>query len=131
MDGISDATALLFIAFFGDFSKFNSPKQLTKFIGLNLWSYKSGDGVKNQYKTFKISKIGRKDIRSFLYFVVMGLVQRDMNFKQFYERKKENSPGKGCKKRALIACMDKLLRTVFYLVKQDFVYNKQFNLVTV
>lgn len=97
------------IACFGDIRKFSQARQLTKMAGLDVCLSSS-----NEWRSrARISKEGNSGWRRYSYLVQLTNKRINPVLKRLYERKQINSPGKGSKKRALIAVMDKHLRMIW------------------
>lgn len=111
--GLINSAGLL--AHIGDISKFSSVKQLPKLAGIiptedSSAGHATGDA--------HISKKGRPNFRLVLYRSVLGLLRHNPVFKQYVTgltgRAAHNNPLK--KKEAMVAAMNKLLRTVYALL---------------
>jgi hypothetical protein len=73
-------------------------------------------------------------LRHWLYHYALRLVAFEPAFQALYQRRKQNSPGKGAANRALMAVSDKAIRIVYrmlqdnvpYLPKMDCLYANQY-----
>lgn len=119
--GIGLVTVAGFIAEVGDISRFNHPKQLQKFAGLNLRENSSG---KYKGKT-KISKRGRKRLRAILFRAMMPLVSKNEEFKAMhnYYTTRSNNPLK--KIQSLILLCSKLIRVIYAILTKSLSYEPQ------
>lgn len=116
--GISTNSASAIIGVIGEFNKFESPKQLVAFAGLDPVVYESGN-----FKAIstRMSKRGNSLLRQHLILTAHNVVRNNQVFKQYYDKKR--AEGKN-HYNALGHCATKLLRVIFKLVKE----NKTFNL---
>lgn len=117
--GIGMVTAAGFIAEVGDISKYNSPKQIQKLAGLGLTENSSG---KHKGQS-KISKRGRKRLRTLLFQVVMPLIGKIEEFKELhnYYTTRRNNPLK--KKQSIVALSCKLIRIFYVILKKGIKYD--------
>lgn len=119
--GIGLITAAGFIAEVGDINRFEHPKQIQKFAGLNLKENSSG---KHKGKT-TISKRGRKRLRAILFQCMIPLLATNKEFKEIhkYYTAREHNPLK--KKQSMILICCKLIRIFFTLLKKNVAYNPE------
>jgi len=109
LKGVTKNTIAHIVAAFGDIRKFKRGKELTRMSGLDVCSSQS-----NQWQSQgKISKEGNSLWRRYGFLVAITGVRVNPLLREVYERKQKNSPGRGCKKRALIAVMDKYLKMIW------------------
>lgn len=117
--GIGIATAAGFLAEVGDIQRFSQPEQIQKLAGLNVAERTSG-----KYKgQSKVSKRGRKKLRSVLFQAMLPLVAKNVEFKElhtYYTQRLEN-PLK--KKQSLVALSCKLIRIFFAILRKGIVYD--------
>jgi transposase len=113
------ATALLII-FTQGFKHTNNHRQLISFAGLSPTEYSSGTSIKGNSRIYKK---GGKVIRDVLYMCAMNAKQTNTACKQLFDRLKAN--GK-TGKQALIAVMNKLLKQVFAVVKNNTLYQPNY-----
>ena len=114
-------TAVSFIAEVGNINRFKSAKQVQKYAGLALKENSSG---KHKGLT-KISKRGRKKLRTILFRTVIPLVGKNEEFGliyRYYIERKEN-PLK--KKQALIVLCCKLIRIFFTILSKKIKYDEK------
>lgn len=79
--GVGSDTIAGFIAEVGDIRCFDSPKRITKYVGLELVENSSG---KHKERS-QISKRGRKKFRKILYQVMVPLFARIKEFCAIYD----------------------------------------------
>jgi len=113
------ATALLII-FTQGFKHTKNHRQLISFAGLSPTEYSSGSSIKGNNRIYKK---GGKAIRDVLYMCAMNAKQTNLACKQLFDRLKAN--GK-TGKQALIAVMNKLLKQVFAVVKNNSLYQPNY-----
>ncbi len=113
------ATALLII-FTQGFKYTNNHRQLISYAGLSPTEYSSGSSIKGNNRIYKK---GGKEIRDILYMCAMNAKQTNVACKQLFDRLKAN--GK-TGKQALIAVMNKLLKQVFAVVKNNSLYQPNY-----
>lgn len=119
--GIGATETLRLIAELGDLRRFDNPNQIDAFVGIDPSRCQSGE----KDIRFGISKHGNAIARKILYRTIgqMELVKRIQlcHITDYYERKKQFSR-KGYKKAA-IASVHKLIRTMYVLIMNDRPYN--------
>ncbi|SUY98627.1 Mobile element protein [Lactobacillus delbrueckii subsp. lactis] len=121
--GIGKNTALRIISELGDIRRFNNPSQLNAFVGVDPQVYESG----NLTAHLSISKRGTAIGRKVLYLAINQIqsakkVGNPCHIADYYEKRKRSSETVSHKKAA-IASIHKLLRTIFALIKNDQLYN--------
>ena len=104
--GVGSITIAGFIAEAGDIRRFDSPKQIQKYAGLELVENSSG---KHKGRT-RISKRGRRKLRKILYQVMVPLLARNREFREIYDYYVTLK-----RRQAMVAVSCKLIR-VFYAV---------------
>uniref|UniRef100_A0A7C4AJQ2 IS110 family transposase n=1 Tax=Thermodesulfovibrio aggregans TaxID=86166 RepID=A0A7C4AJQ2_9BACT len=116
--GIGDITAMHFLAEVGDIERFNSPKKLIAYCGIDPTVYESG-----RFKgKSKISKRGNRHLRRIVWLMTTGVVMHNEYFKEYF--KKRRTEGLAFKK-AILTTAHKLLRTIWAMLtkKQPFSVN--------
>lgn len=109
--GVGETTALHLLGELPDLSTFKCAKQLAAFAGLNPSIKTSGTSVKGKEA---ISKTGRKELRTLLFFPSMSVIRSSSPIKLFVERLR----GKGKKGKVIVtAVMRKILHIVFGVLK--------------
>jgi transposase len=117
--GIGLITAAGIIAEIGDISRFNDARQVIKYAGLNLVESSSG---KHKGKT-RISKRGRRQLRSALFRAMMPLVAKNEEFRELhrYYTSRADNPMK--KKQSIIVLCCKLIRVLFAMMTNNVEYD--------
>ncbi|BAU26446.1 transposase [Aneurinibacillus soli] len=122
--GIGVNTAVRLLAEIGDIRRFDNPKQLNAFAGIDIRRFQSG-------KTFfqdKINKRGNKHLRKLLYLVIQNMIKQrrfgNNHLVEYYDKVK-TQPYNKCHKVASIACVNKLLKCLFYLITHNQHYEYQ------
>lgn len=121
--GIGENTALRIISELGDIRRFNNPSQLNAFVGVDPQVYESG----NLTAHLSISKRGTAIGRKVLYLAINQIQSakkagNPCHITDYYEKRKRSSETASHKKAA-IASIHKLLRTIFALIKNDQLYS--------
>ena len=121
--GIAENTALRIISELGDIRRFKKPNQLNAFVGVDPQVYESG----NLAAHLSISKRGTAIGRKVLYLAINQIQSakkagNPCHIADYYEKRKRSSETASHKKAA-IASIHKLLRTIFALIKNDQLYN--------
>lgn len=121
--GIGENTALRIISELGDIRRFNNPSQLNAFVGVDPQVYESG----NLTAHLSISKRGTAIGRKVLYLAINQIQSakkagNPSHIADYYEKRKRSSETASHKK-ATIASIHKLLRTIFALIKNDQLYS--------
>ncbi|WHY58597.1 IS110 family transposase [Peribacillus simplex] len=122
--GIGEKIAATIISEIGEIDRFNNPKKLVAFAGIDPSVFESGKftATKN-----RITKRGSSRLRHALYMAVRcairdcrkkkttnEVIPRNKRMREFYDKKREE--GKPFKV-AVIACVNKLLHWIFALLK--------------
>ena len=121
--GIGENTALRIISELGDIRRFKNPNQLNAFVGVDPQVYESG----NLTAHLSISKRGTAIGRKVLYLAINQIQSakkagNPCHIADYYEKRKRSSETASHKKAA-IASIHKLLRTIFALIKNDQLYS--------
>ena len=113
--GIGELTAALLIAELGDLTRFDNPKQLNAYVGIDIQRYQSG----NSGTYDRISKRGNTLARKILFNTVNNMIRTQKSgpnhIVDYYYRAKEKPRAKK-HKVALIGCMDRFLKSIHHLV---------------
>ena len=109
--GIGVVTLAALLGETGDLLRFESPRQICRLAGYNLVESSSG---KNKSGT-RISKRGRKNLRSALYQMTLAMVASNDEMKRLYSylKTREKNPLK--KMQALVAVGNKILAIIHAL----------------
>ncbi|DAB33015.1 MAG TPA: IS110 family transposase [Sulfurospirillum sp. UBA11407] len=109
--GIGAVTSKNFMVELPSVNKFNSVKQLCAFIGIDPSVKQSGSSI--NYRG-KISKRGNANLRRTIWQMAIGTIRSCEKFKLYFSKKREE--GKKFK-QAVIAVANKLLKTIFVMLK--------------
>ena len=109
--GIGPVTSKNFMIEVSYVNRFKSVKQLCAFIGIDPSIKQSGTSI--NYRG-KISKRGNANLRRTIWQMAIGTIRSCEKFKAYYNKKREE--GKKFK-QAVIAVANKLLKTIFILLK--------------
>ncbi|PGW56058.1 IS110 family transposase [Bacillus thuringiensis] len=122
LPGIGPNTAVRLMAEIGDITCFNNNKQLNAFAGIDIRRFQSG-------KTFfkdKINKRGNKHLRKLLFLIIQNMIKQrrygQNHIVEYYDKLK-TQPYNKCHKVASIACVNKLLKLLFYLITHNMHYD--------
>lgn len=112
--GIGEKIAATIISETGEINRFNHPKKLVAFAGIDPSVHSSG---KFTATINRITKRGSSRLRHALYMAVLCGIRgsRNKKLKAFYDRKREE--GKPFKV-AIIACANKLIHWIYTLLKR-------------
>jgi len=119
--GVGLVTVAGFLAEVGDISKYESAKQIQKLAGLSIVENSSG---KHTGKT-RISKQGRKRLRTLLFQVAMPLIGRVDEFKALHEYYTSRAKNPLKKKQSIIAISCKLIRIFYAILKKGTKYDSE------
>ena len=111
--GIGDKTTRTLLAEYGPRLTSASPKQMTRYAGLDIVVFESGTSVKRQPR---ISKQGNWRVRRALYLAALSAIRHNPTLAPFYQRKCQQGLEK---KQALVAVMRKLLHLVHGVLKHQ------------
>ena len=112
--GIGVVTLAACLGELGDPTRFDNPRQMSRMAGYNLVEDSSG---KNRSGT-KISKRGRKNLRSVLYQTALTMVATNDEMKQLYQYLKTREKAPLRKMQALIVISKKILTLIHTLAKK-------------
>ncbi|WP_163103227.1 IS110 family transposase [Peribacillus alkalitolerans] len=126
---IGEKIAATIISEIGEIDRFNNPKKLVAFAGVDPSVFESGKFTATRNK---ITKRGSSRLRHALYMAVRcairdcrktkttdEIIPRNKRMREFYDKKREE--GKPFKV-AVIACLNKLLHWIFALLKNNTVF---------
>ncbi|WP_066070706.1 IS110 family transposase [Neobacillus soli] len=120
--GIGPNTAIRLMAEIGDIVRFNNNKQLNAYAGIDIRRYQSG---KTFYKD-RINKRGNKHLRKLLFIIIQNMIKLrrigNNHIVDYYDKLK-TQPYNKCHKVASIACVNKLLKNIFFLVTHNLNYD--------
>jgi transposase len=116
--GIGDYSAIGLMLRIVSIDNFESTKKIASFFGLHPVWKESGDGT----STWRISKQGSKEARNILYNIALTAIRNNPLIKEIYARHLK----KGMKKKkAIVACMHKILRIVYGMLKNNEHFNPE------
>ena len=116
--GIGNITALYFIAEVGDIRRFSTYKKLIAFAGMDPIVYESG-----QFKgSSRISKRGNRYLRRVLFLMAQKVVRFNTVFREYFLHRKNKDISY---KKALMAVIHKLLRTIYSMLINKTMFNEQ------
>lgn len=118
--GIGKRAAAMLIVFTQGFKNTASHRQLISFAGLSPTVYSSGTSIQGKSK---ICKRGEKPLRDVLYMCAMNAMKTNPACKALYERLR--AKGK-TGKQGLIAVCNKLLKQVFAVMKNNALYQPNY-----
>lgn len=113
--GVGNKIAATILSEIGEIDRFDHPSKLIAFAGIDPSVYASGKFVATSNR---ITKRGSKRLRRALYLAVQCGLRRSINqrLRAFYDKKREE--GKAYKV-AVIACVNKLLRCIYAILKHQ------------
>jgi len=117
--GIGIVTLAACLGELGDPTRFDNPRQMSRMAGYNLVEDSSG---KNKSGT-KISKRGRKNLRSVLYQMALTMVATNDEMKELYNYLKTREKDPLRKMQALIVVSKKILTIIHTLAKKKESYD--------
>lgn len=120
--GIGPKSTEKLLLYLGDFSQFDSAKQVLKFAGVAPGGHRSGTSVKTKDR---ISKRGPTALRATLYIAARSARRYNYACKELYTRLREKGKPH---KLAMIAVVAKLLRQVFAVVNSQKPFENEFYL---
>ena len=119
--GIAEKTVSGFLAEVGDLRRFKDAKQVQKYAGLSIVENSSG---KHKGES-KISKRGRKRLRTTLFLAAQPLIAYNPAFRELHHYYTTRSKNPLKKMQSLIAISCKLIRIFFTLLSRDVEYDAE------
>ncbi|WP_139785623.1 IS110 family transposase [Cytobacillus gottheilii] len=119
--GIGEISAALFIGEIGDLSRFSNHKKVNAFIGIDIRRYQSGKYAGQDH----INKRGNPKGRKVLYLIVRNMIRQQKaapNHIVDYYYKLKKQPNSKKDKVATVACMNKLLKCIYSMVRNNIKY---------
>ena len=107
----------------GNYKAFSKASQITKLTGLNLVDKTSGSSV---HSPAHISHQGNRDLRYWAYCGALQVIKYPGPFQKMYKRKTKGKEKNGSGKKSLIAVSDKLVRTIWAILKKGGEYNPDY-----
>jgi len=118
--GLGLVTTATILAEIGDPSHYRNGRQLIKLAGTQPAPDTSG---RKRHSLTPMSHQGRPRLRTAVYFACLRLIQLNEDFAQAYRRYQERAKNPLTKKQAIGALMNKLLRVIWALIRQQVVYD--------
>ncbi len=118
--GIGENTVIDLLAETGSLKQYKHPRQLIKLAGLTLRENSSGTHKGEK----KISKRGRKHLRSLLYRAILPLLQNNSVFQELYQYYITRAHNPLKKKEAMVVLCGKLLKIFFGLSNHHVSFNE-------
>jgi transposase len=114
--GLGKKTSMQLIVLSGGFTKFETAKQLSSYVGMSPRIFESGTSVKGKAK---ICKMGMSRVRAMLYVCAWTAKKCNKACRELYDRLLEKGKAK---KLALIAVANKLLKQAFAIATKNEFY---------
>lgn len=117
--GIGSSTTIRLISELGDMRRFNTRQQLNSYVGIDTTEVDSGDHQSARH----ITKHGNPHARRILYWTVILMINpqmRNNHIRDAYEKRREASSSK---KKLIVRQMDRLIKTILYLIKTNQPYS--------
>jgi len=121
IDGIGSIITAEILAGIGDIHNFTSPKQILKLAGLAPVTNESG---KHKGKD-KLSKMGRKRLKTAFYQVGLCLIANNDAFKQIYHYYTQERANPLIKMKGVIVIANKFIRVIYAMLKNGTAYDEQ------
>ena len=117
--GIGVVSAANIMGEVGDFKRFENERQIHRLAGYNLTENSSG----NSKSKTRISKRGRKRLRSVLFQSAMVMVTKNEEMKSLYQhlKNRKNNPLKS--KQALVVVAKKIITNIYKLITKEMEYD--------
>lgn len=120
--GIAETTATSIIGELGDIRRFRSANQINAFIGINLRHYESGNFLAEEHITKRGNPYARKILFKCVHNIVSASYTNPCHIADFYQERKRRSQIASTKPYT-IASMHRLIRTMYYLVTHNKLYD--------
>jgi transposase len=120
--GIGPVTASELIITTNEFKDFDSAKKLACYAGVAPFEHSSGKSVRGKTR---VSHQANKRLKTLLHLAAMSTIRLQNKFAQYYQRKLEEGKNKMA---VLNAVRNKLLHTLFALVKHNRKYDENYAL---
>lgn len=119
IQGISENTISELLAETGSLHNYKHPRQIIKLAGLTLRENSSGQ----HQGTKKVSKRGRRRLRSLLYKAILPLIQNNTAFHELYTYYYSREHNPLTKKEAMVVLCRKLLQVLHGLSKKQIMFD--------
>jgi len=120
---LGSISVALFLAEIGDPKRYKNAAQWVKLAGIQPVPCSSG---KKQHGHTPMSRQGRPQLRTLLYFCCLRLIQYDAHFAQLYFKLQRRPKNPLTKMQALGVLMNKLLHIMWALINQNTFYDPAF-----
>lgn len=120
--GIGELSAALIISEVGDIRRFPTSNKMNAYIGIDIRTYQSGTIQKKD----RINKRGNAKARMIFFFIVRNMLRvqkASPNHIVDYYYKMRKQPFKKPDKVAMVACMNKLVKVIHFLVNTEELYD--------
>lgn len=120
--GIAETTATSIIGELGDIRRFQSANQINAFIGIDLRHYESGNFLAKEHITKRGNPYARKILFKCIHNIASASHTNPCHIADFYEKRKRQSQTTSTKPHT-IASIHRLIRTMYYLITHDKLYD--------
>ncbi|WP_245882011.1 IS110 family transposase [Streptohalobacillus salinus] len=120
--GIGPLSAALLISELGDIRRFSTSNKINAFVGIDIRTHQSGTITKKE----RINKRGNARARMILFFIVRNMLRTQKSSPNHivdYYYKLRKQPYHKRDKVAMIACINKLLKVVHFLINKNELYD--------
>ncbi|AKP46157.1 MULTISPECIES: IS110 family transposase [Bacillales] len=121
VQGLGDTTIVDLLAEIGSFSHYKDPRQLIKLAGLTLRENSSGQHQGQK----RISKRGRRKLRSLLFRVMMPMIRHNEAFKKLHDYYTNRKVNPLRKKQSIVVLCGKLLKVLHGICTKHKVFDAQ------
>lgn len=121
VQGLGDTTIVDLLAEIGSFSHYKDPRQLIKLAGLTLRENSFGQHQGQK----RISKRGRRKLRSLLFRVMMPMIRHNEAFKKLHEYYTNRKVNPLRKKQSIVVLCGKLLKVLHGICTKHKVFDAQ------
>lgn len=122
--GIAETTATSIIGELGDIRRFKSSNQINAFIGIDLRHYESGNFTAQDHISKRGNPYARKILFKCIHNIASASHTKPCHIADFYEKRKRQSQGTSTKPHT-IASVHRLIRTMYYLITHNKLYDYQ------
>lgn len=123
--GIAETTATSIIGELGDVRRFHSANQINAFIGIDLRHYESENFLAEEHITKRGNPYARKILFRCVHNIVSASHTNPCHIADFYQERKRRSQIASTKPYT-IASMHRLIRTMYYLITHNKLYDYTF-----
>ena len=120
--GIAETTATSIIGELGDIRRFQSTNQINAFIGIDLRHYESGNFLAKEHITKRGNPYARKILFKCIHNIASASHTNPCHIANFYEKRKRQSTTASTKPHT-IASIHRLIRTMYYLITHNKLYD--------